>query len=345
MTGRERIRKLLNGQDVDRPPVMASLIAAAAESRGIPQRRIHQDAEVNSKTLLGVCRDLGLDGAYISSDNWIIHSALGGQILFPEDDEPTGTRPVLEDWDKLDDLRVPEPERDGRMPFMLQAARRAVELNNGELFVEANIDSGAFQMAGILRGAQQLMEDVTLAPRKVHCLLEFCTRVAVSYATAMARTGVDGIQFGDSAASLLSARMYEEFVLPYQPPVIEAIRKGGSYPFLHVCGKANHILNQLSRAGAACVEIDAPTDMGMATAAFGNRAALRGNIATMLLKNGPPQEIEARARACLSAATSGRLILSPGCGVPRGTPPEHIQVLVRVAKDWTVVPPGLCHEA
>lgn len=333
MTGRERIRNLLEGRGVDRPPVMASMIAAAAEMRGIPQSRIHQDADLNARTLLGVCRDLELDGAYISSDNWIIHSALGGKVHFPEDDEPVGPRPALDDWDKLDEMRAPDPERDGRMPFMLQAARKAVEMNGGELFIEANIDSGPFQMAGILRGTQRLMEDVTLDPDKVHRLLRFCVEVATAYATAMARTGVDAIQFGDSTASLMGTAMYEEFVLPYQPPVIEAIRNGGAFPFLHVCGKSDHLTSQLAGVGAACVEIDAPASMAKAVAAFGNRTALRGNVSTTVLKRGTVAEVEREARACLAAAASGRLILSPGCGVPRGAPPENIRALARVARE------------
>ena len=333
MTGRERIRRLLDRVPVDRTPVLASMIAAAAEMRGIPQNVIHRDPRVNAETLLGVARDLGLDGAYISSDNWIIHSALGGEIDFPEDDEPMGRRPVLDDWGKLDGLAVPDPESAGRMPFMLRAARRAVELNTGGLFLEANVDSGAFAMAGILRGTEQLMLDVSLEPQRVHRLLEFCTRVASAYGAAMARTGVDAVQFGDSTASLVSRQMYDEFVKPYQPPVVEAIRQAGAYPFLHVCGNSTHLSGALAETGATCVEIDAPADLRGTVAAFADRAAVRGNVPTMLLRDGTPDQVERSARQCLEAAGSSRFILSPGCGVPRGTPTENIRALVRVAHE------------
>ncbi len=340
MTGRERIRRLLDREPVDRVPVMASLLAAAAEIRGIPQSRIHKDSEVNALTLFGVCRELGLDGAYIASDAWVMHSALGGEIAFPEDDEPWGLGPVLDEWDKLDDLTVPDPESDGRMPFQLAAVRRAVEENRGELFIEGNIESGAFQLAGILRGAETLMLDLVLEPKKVHRLLEFCTEVAKAFGVAMARTGVDGIQFGDSTASLVSLEMYEEFVKPYQPPVLEAIRKAGVYPFLHVCGNTDHLSGALPTTGAACVEIDGPADLGRTIEAFEDRAAVRGNVPTMLLRDGTLEAVERSARRCLEAAGSGRLILSPGCGVPRGTPPENVHALVRVARQH-----GACRNA
>ncbi len=338
MTGRERVRRLLQRKAVDRVPVMASPIGAAAEMRAIAQHRIHQDPEVNASTLLGVCRELGLDEAYISSDNWIIHGALGGEIDFPQDDEPMGRRPVLDEWDKLEDLTVPDPQSAGRMAFMLAAARMAVELNDGELFIEGNVDSGPFQMAGVLRGAEQLMLDVTLEPQRVHRLLEFCTEVAKSYGAAMARMGVDAVQFGDSTASLVSLEMYEQFVKPYQPPVIEAIRQGGAYPFLHVCGSTDHLSSVLAATGAACVEVDGPADLRETLEAFADRAAARGNIPTMLLKDGTVRQVERRARECLRAAEGRRLILSPGCGVPRGTPPENIRALVRVACEHRTPP-------
>lgn len=312
---------------------MASFIAAAAEWRGIPQCRLHQDAETNAATLLTCAHELGLDGAYVSSDNWVIHSALGGAVDFPEDGEPMGRTPVLEEWDKLDDLTVPDPRSAGRMPFMLDAARIAVAQNDADLFVEANMDSGPFQLAGILRGAETLMYDVVSEPRRVHRLLGFCTQVARAYGSAIASTGVDAVQFGDSTATLVSPEMYEEFVKPYEPPVIRAIREAGAYPFLHVCGNSNHLSPQLAETGAACVEIDGPADLRATIEAFEQRAVVRGNVPTSLMKEGTVGEVEQAARDCLCAAQGTRLILSPGCGVPRGTPTENVRALVRVAQE------------
>ena len=333
MTGRERIRRVLDGAAVDRPPVMASFIAWGAEARGIPQHRLHQEPEINAATLVEVSRELGLDGAYISSDNWILHSALGGIVDFPDDDEPMGRRPVLEEWDRLDDLRVPDPQTAGRMPFMLAAARNAVVRNRGELFLEANIDAGPFTMAGILRGAEQLMFDLTLEPQKAHRLLEFCVKVAQAYGTAMAATGVDAIQFGDSTATLINPAMYDEFVQPYQAPVIAAIRRAGCYPFLHVCGNSNHLTQRLADSGAACVEIDAPADLEQTLEAFADRLVVRGNVATMLLRDGTVAAVRAAVQQCLRTAGARRFILSPGCGVPRGTPAANLRALVEAARE------------
>jgi MtaA/CmuA family methyltransferase len=334
MTGRERILRLLDRKKIDRPPVMASFIAAGAYWRHIPQKRIHTDPDFNADTIITLSREFGLDGAYISSDNWIIHHAMGGTVIFPEDDEPWGHPAVLTEWDKLSDLTVPDPEKAERMSFMLKAVRKAVELNNNELFLEANIDSGPFMMAGILRGMERFMYDLSLCPEKVHELLRFCTDVVIEYAKAMARTGADGIQFGDSSATLISTEMYEEFVEPYQKPVIDAIREEGVYPFLHVCGNSNHISGHLGSAGASCVEIDSPADLKKTVEFFKDRSVIRGNVDTILLKDGTAGDVCKSAFSCMEDARNSRFILSPGCGVPRETPKENIRALVETAGEY-----------
>jgi uroporphyrinogen-III decarboxylase len=129
--------------------------------------------------------------------------------------------------------------------------------------------------------------------------------------------------------------MYQEFVEPYQAPVIAAIRVAGASPFLHVCGNSSHIIDRLAASGAACVEIDGPTDLARAITAFAGRVAIRGNVPTHLIQRGTPEDVARHATKCLRIARGARFILSPGCGVPRGTPQENIRALVRAAASST----------
>jgi uroporphyrinogen decarboxylase len=333
MIGRERIQRILNNELFDRVPVMAEIIAVGAEWLGINQSKLHKSVDVLVSTELGLSEELGLDGAYISSDNWIIHSALGGLVRYIEDDEPQGCDLVLDEWDKLDDLRVPIPEEAERMSFMLSCARLSVKNNFSNLFIEANIDSGPFQLAGILRGVQQLFLDIISEPLKVCKLLEFCTEVVKVYAIAMARTGVDAIQFGDSTASLINKQMYKEFVEPYQVSVLSTIREAGVYPFLHVCGNSNHILELIATSGASCVEIDSPTNLKDAFNAFSGHTIIKGNISTNMFREGSPQEILQYIKDSLMISKGRPFILSPGCSVSRGTPKSNVDILVKAAKE------------
>lgn len=334
MTGKERAFAVINGKTPDRTPVFASTLAGAAWMQRVPQRAFHTNADTLADCVVKTSRALRLDGIYVSSDNWIIHEALGGEVAFSEDDEPWGKAALVRHWRDLDRLSLPDPSRAGRMPMLLDAARQVIARAGEDLYVEANIDSGPFQLAMTLRGPQQALLDLDDDPGALRELLEFGTQVAITYGKAMARTGVDGVQFGESAASLVGTRVFEEFILPYDQRVIAALKAERVHAFLHVCGGSRHLMDGLARSGADCLELDAKVDLDDVFSKVGSSICIRGNVDTILLLNGPAVGIEESALACLakSRAAGGRLILSPGCGVPKYTPAEHVLALVTAAE-------------
>ena len=333
MTGKERAFAVIHGKTPDRPPVFASTLAGAAWMQEIPQKAFHTCAATLADCVVKTSRALRLDGIYVSSDNWVIHEALGGEVIFPEDDEPWGKGPLVTRWRDIGRLSLPDPYKAGRMPVMLDAARRVVAMAGEEFYIEANIDSGPFQLAMTLRSPQQALLDLADEPDAFRELLEFGTQAVIAYGQAMARTGVDGIQFGESSASLVGTRVFEEFILPYDRRVIAALKAEGVDGFLHVCGRSRHLMDGLACSGADCLELDAKVDLADVFAKVGSRMCIRGNVDTILLLNGPVERIEEAALVCLakSRAAGGRLILSPGCGVPKYTPAEHVRALVCAA--------------
>jgi uroporphyrinogen decarboxylase len=340
MNGKQRVEAMLLGEQADRVPVLASTLAHAAWMRGVPQSRIHTNATVLAETVLDAARALELDGVYLSSDNWIVHEALGGRVVFPDDDEPWGTHgPLVNQWSDLTALRVPDPQYDGRMPMMLQAARHAVELAKDDLYIEANIDSGPFQLALMMRGAQQGYIDLMEEPDRFSDLMEFGLQAAIAYGRAMARIGVHAIQFGESSASMVGARVFRDLILPYDRRLIAALQAENVKAVLHVCGNSTHLLDSLGRSGADWLEIDALVNLEDAFLAVGSGVTIRGNVDTVLLLNGPVGRVSQAARDCIATAErmGGRLILSPGCGVPKFTPAEHVRALVDAANRYGAI--------
>ncbi len=57
-----------------------------------------------------------------------------------------------------------------------------------------------------------------------------------------AQAGSDLFGVGDAAAGLISAEMFEEFVVPWQQKLFAGIHVGGAAVKLHICGNINHIL-------------------------------------------------------------------------------------------------------
>ena len=215
MNALQRTQSAIHNGRVDRLPWFPILIAPACELTGVKQGEYSQNPDAMADTLIKARELTGADGIYVSRDNWVCYEALGGTMIFAEDDEPNGQGPLLECIADFRKLTVPDPESAPGMRTVLAAARKVVKAVGKDFYIQANIDSGPFSLAAILRGTQAFMMDlVTEDHHLVQSFLEFCTEVVIAYGKAMSACGVHGVQYGDSTASLVSPEHYRKFVLP-----------------------------------------------------------------------------------------------------------------------------------
>jgi len=334
LTGLERTRRSIRGQPVDRPPTFSILLAPACQLVGVNQRDYNLDAGVMADTLLRARELCGFDGIYVSRDNWVYHQALGGELTFPEDDESYSRQPLLSSIRGFRKLAVPDPESAPGMRTLLEAARRVVRAAGDRYYVQANIDTGPFSLAAVLRGAQEFLLDLATEDKgHLREFLGFCSEVVAAYGSAMIRTGVHGIQFGDSTASLVSPEHYARFVLPYQERVLSGLDGKSCDLWIHICGKTDHLLQLLCNLPFQGFEVDAKVDMRVARGLLGERIALKGNLDTTFLLTRTPEEVLRASLAILRSFPSKTgIILSPGCGVPRMTPLENLRAMVRACE-------------
>ena len=85
-----------------------------------------------------------------------------------------------------------------------------------------------------------------------------------------------------------------------------------------------------NRVGDAIVD---RLSLGEAKALLGSQLCLKGNLDPVkALLQGTPEEVEEAGRRCIAeVGAGGGFILSPGCEVPRDTPPANLQALVDTA--------------
>jgi MtaA/CmuA family methyltransferase len=339
MTGLERTRAAIRGAPVDRIPTFPILIAPACQLVGVRQKQYNLDAMVMAETLLKARELCGFDGIYVSRDNWIYHQALGGALEFPEDDESFTATPLLSSLSGWTGLRVPDPQSAAGTRTVLAAAREVMRRVGKEFYVQANIDTGPFSLAAVLRGTQNFLMDIaTEDPEKLQGLLDFCADVVIAYGKEMIATGVHGIQFGDATASLVSPADFERFVRPGQERVLHALAGSGCDLWIHICGKTDHLLPLLKDLPFQGFEVDAKVELKTARDLLGGRIALKGNLDTTFLLQRAPREVYQACRDLLSqGGFSTGVVLSPGCGVPRFTPLENLRAMVRACEDHRVI--------
>ncbi len=336
MNSLERVKKSLKGEQVDYLPCFPIIIATACQLTGVKQRDYSLDPDIMATTLLKVQEMFNFDGIYVSRDNWIDYESLGGSMIFPEDDEPYGREILLKSISDFKKLTIPNPNIANGMKTVLEAARIVVKKAGSKCYIQANIDVGPFSMAAILRGLQNFLTDLkTENENIIHDFLKFTTKVTVAYGKAMIKTGVNGLQFGDSIASLVSPEMYKEFVLPYQEEVINALSADNCDLWIHICGKTNHILKYLKNLKIQGFEVDTQVKMPEAKRLLSEKIALKGNLDTTLLLRGTPNQVYQETQNIIKSGNfKTGVVISPGCGVPRMTPYTNLEAMVKACKDF-----------
>jgi len=334
----ERTRKSIHMEPVDRIPVFPILIAPACQLTGVMQSDYSLDPEVMADTLIEARDLIGNDGIYVSRDNWVYHEALGGSMTFPKDDEPYSCKTLLDSIMDFRKLRVPDPETAPGMKTLLAAARKVVNEVGDKYYIQANIDCGPFSLAAILRGTQNFMIDLaTESEHQIRDLLNFCTEVVEVFGKAMIATGVHGIQYGDSVASLVSPEYYRKFALPYQKKSFNALSGTECDLWLHICGKTGHLLHFVRELNIQGFEVDALVEMTAARKLLGDNIAIKGNLdTTFLLQKGADEVYTATRKILKTCYLKTGIIMSPGCGVPRMTPLENLQAMVKACEDYRI---------
>jgi uroporphyrinogen decarboxylase len=94
---------------------------------------------------------------------------------------------------------------------------------------------------------------------------------------------------------------------------------------LHICGKADPIVEDMANSGWTNISIDAPTDLAKAAAAAKGKAVLIGNLDTGLFYSGNRARLKQAIEGCLDRAPKDSgFILASGCEVPGVAPPEKV---------------------
>ncbi len=336
MNSLERTRKSIRGEKIDRIPTFPILLASACRLLGVKQREYNLNPEIMADTLMKA-RDLtGSDGIYVSRDNWVCHQALGGNLTFPEDDESYSKKAILQSVKEYTKLKVPDPETAPGMQTVLAAAKKVVREAGNKYYIQANIDSGPFSLAAILRGTQSFLLDiVTEDEQLLKDFLDFCTEVVITYGKYMIATGVHGIQYGDATASLISPEHYKKFVLPYQQKTIDALSGKNCDLWIHICGDTRHILQFVKGLNIRGFEVDSKVQMTTARRLLGDKISLKGNLdTTFLLMKSPEAIYKATINILKSGNFNTGIVMSPGCGVPRMTPLANLKAMVKACKDY-----------
>jgi hypothetical protein len=180
---------------------------------------------------------------------------------------------------------------------------------------------GTWQDACCLFPLQQLILETFDDPDWVHELLRILHARKKTYIQSMRGARYDILELGGGTASstVISPKLFEEFVAPYDRELIATAHAAGQRITYHTCGGMMPILELIADMSPDAMETLTPKGMGgdvnlaQAKARIGHRVCMIGGFDQFhFLVNCSPEKTRAEVRRCFEAAgEGGGYILSP----------------------------------
>lgn len=180
---------------------------------------------------------------------------------------------------------------------------------------------GCWQDAACLFGIEPLIMATYTDPEWVHQFLRVMQRRKLSYIRSLKGARYDLLELGggDASSTVISPGHFEQFVAPYDAPLIAAAHEAGQRIVYHTCGGMMPILELVAAMQPDAMETFTPADMGgdanlaEAKRRIGDKVCMIGGFDQFhFFKNCTPERTRAEVRRCFEAAgAGGGYILSP----------------------------------
>jgi hypothetical protein len=188
-------------------------------------------------------------------------------------------------------------------------------------FFEIFGQPGCWQDASCLFGIQDLIMETFEDPVWVHELLKILLERKKAFINSIPNAKYDLLELGggDASTTVISPKIFREFVAPYDSVLIDLAHQNGQRVTYHTCGGMMPILEDIAEMNPDAMETFTPVDMGgdvrlaEAKERIGDRVCMIGSFDQFHFFTGStPEETRAEVRRCFEAAGSnGGFILSP----------------------------------
>jgi uroporphyrinogen decarboxylase len=335
MSSRERVYTAMSHREADRVPLVIASREIAIRYSGLTFADVWADGNKYVEAQAKLIRDFNIDAAF---DIWctpVVDEAMGAFMDLPADDAPWISQPMLKDKADIKKLKTNlNPEKDGRMPFMLNMVRNLRKRLGNDIPISSWI-SPPFRTACMLRGSSQLYLDILLDPGFVKELLETVYGPLTAYAKALTDAGADIICTSNPVANndCIKYKHYQEFSHPYTKRLFTDVKNHRDVKIMfHTCGNWNDRFDLVTNENVDILHVD-KVELAEFKKTWGSKITIMGNVrAVDTLLQGTPEKVEEEAIACLSkAAMGGGYFLSADCTVPIATPHQNLKALSRVA--------------
>ncbi|MDD4098953.1 MAG: uroporphyrinogen decarboxylase family protein [Lentisphaeria bacterium] len=335
MNSYERMTRFLRGVPVDRVPFMPILMRFCAQYTGTKYRDFILDPEAHCRSNIACADAFSSDWVNVMSDPYGELEAYGASIEYPEDSLPLDRIVLFQDARDLARLPRLDIEAHPRLRGRLEELR-VFRRELGKSQVICGWIEGPLAEYCDLRSLANACYDLYDHQAEMADAMTIIHDNARNFATLQIQAGANMVGIGDSACSQIGPDFYRQYGFPHEKRLVEHIHSLGALAKLHICGNTSAILPDMIRTGADIIDVDhLVRDMSPYPALLEPHQVLCGNLDPVsVLENGGQEDIVRQAREAWRQAR-GRLILSGGCEITPGTPPENLAALAECCRQVT----------
>lgn len=256
--------------------------------------------------------------------------ACGCEITLPDNALPSVTVHPIHTHEDLKNLRIPDPFTDGRLKVFIDATKFFTKRFTLPKTAAA---VGPFTLAAELMGVEIISRKIIKEPALVHEVMEYSLQVVQRYYNELIKAGADVIGIAEPTCSLLSAKAFENVVLPYEQRLTKDLPVPST---IHICGRAGHLVELMCKTGVTGISVDSPTNISKIKDKVPRDIIILGNLAPVeVLMMKKPEEVRQAVLNMLKEMEGvPNFGLLSGCDLPVGTPMENVEAMINAVKEY-----------
>ncbi len=294
-----------------------------------------QDGEKTAEVWIAAIEEFDYDWAWLQVDDCFEFEPLGvgtlgeGNILRATKDYLPATQ------ETLDDLRIPDPLVDGRMPEKLKALR-LIRKHFGDTVLVQGSCAAPYSSVGLLFGLEAAMLLAATDPALLARACDFFVELQSVHIKAQVEAGAHAVWIGDCNAfsGMLSVEQYRQYAFPSCKRLVDKAHEHGALVHLHNSEISVPYLLAESELGVDIVNCGPAADMTDVRKAMTGKTCFSGNLDPIeLLMRGTPEQVAAEAeRLVRTCYSDGGYVFCTGEMNPRDTPAENMRAMIEAAR-------------
>ena len=226
----EDIRACIALKKPSRLPVFALSEEFDARMTGVIYNEYNRNAKLMAKCQIESIKRFDYDWSWLQVDDCIEFEVLGVGVEGEGDILPATCDYLPATWETLRGLKMPNFQKDGRMPVLLEAIKR-VKDELGDIVCVTGRVAAPFSSVTLLFGMTETLMLLYDEPALVHEAVKFFVDLQTRWGCAQIAAGADALWVGDCNASghLISVDQYREFALDSVKEIVKAYDEAGGW--------------------------------------------------------------------------------------------------------------------